>query len=44
MNIRIIISSIVLGYVLGGVVYEIDPQFANFTLYTLIPFGITLDE
>lgn len=41
---RPIIASVVLGYIIGAFCHQYDPQFTDFILYTLIPFGIYLDR
>lgn len=44
MNIRFYIALFLVGYTFGGAFYEMNPEFGKFTLYTLIPVGITLDN
>jgi len=41
---RVIIASVVLGYMIGSFFYQYDPQIADFILYKIIPFGISLDN
>jgi hypothetical protein len=41
---KFIIQCFICGYVLGAFVHDSAPQFSYFTFYTIIPFGITLDN